>query len=250
MNEVKLKYALKGDKIVSINDIPDDERGLKCNCVCPLCNEKLSAKLGSKNQHHFAHNSNSNCNLTSATETALHRLAKEIIEDEKTILLPSYFINFIDTNVYKSLDEKSKIRFEHLFTEPYEIIKPQYVKFDSVILEKALDSIVPDVIGITNNKKCLVEIAVFHFANDKKKAKIEDLQLPTIEINLKCLTKAPLSKNELKNKIINDVDCKKWIFNPKIHLKAIEADLHFENEINKIIKNSDKKHTEIAKTYP
>ena len=249
MSCVKINYALKDDKIVSILDIPIEERGLKCNCICPECKGKLSAKLGFKNQHHFAHSANSICDPKKATQTALHILAKEIIEEERTMNFPPYFVEFSDTNIYKTLEPEDKFRFKSIFKEPYEIIKQQYVKFDAVALEKVLCSIVPDIIGITNNKKCIIEIAVFHFVDEEKKAKLENLNLPVIEIDLKSLIKNPLSIHELKSKIIKDIDCKKWIFNPKVLFKLPDADLYFQKEIKKITENNDKKYKEIRRTH-
>lgn len=52
--QVKLKYGMRDGKIISIYDIPLEQRGLKCDCICPLCGMPLQARLGEKNQWHFA----------------------------------------------------------------------------------------------------------------------------------------------------------------------------------------------------
>ncbi|MBE6664482.1 MAG: hypothetical protein E7602_08335 [Ruminococcaceae bacterium] len=234
MSCVKINYALKDDKIVSILDIPLEERGLKCNCTCPVCHEKLSAKLGAKNQHHFAHAPNSNCDPNYATQTALHLLAKEIIEEEKAMKFPPYFIDFSETNIYKTLSFEDTICFKQKFTEPYEIIESKKVIFDSVFLENKLSSITPDIIGTVNNKHCLIEIAVTHFVDEEKEAKVRDLNLPMIEINLSNCIKNPLSIQDLKNKIIFDIDCKKWIFNPRIPFEIHKADEYYKSKIEEI----------------
>ena len=80
---IKIKYGLRNDKIIHISELNNEERGLKCNCICPFCKTSLEAKLGTKNQHHFAH-TNLNCDTKIAQQTALHLLAKEIIETERT----------------------------------------------------------------------------------------------------------------------------------------------------------------------
>ena len=83
ISSVKLQYGLRNGKIISIWDLNEEDRGLKCNCICPNCGMELQAKLGSgKKQRHFSHN-NANCNVAIAQQTALHMLAKEIIEEEK-----------------------------------------------------------------------------------------------------------------------------------------------------------------------
>ena len=64
---------------MSIDEILESEKGLKCECYCPGCGMKLQAKIGNgKKQRHFAHN-NASCNALAAHQSALHMLAKEIL---------------------------------------------------------------------------------------------------------------------------------------------------------------------------
>ena len=66
-------------EIVSVKEV---QNGLRCNCYCPQCSARLVAKNRST-EHviaHFAHlpgHSNDACK--SAGETALHKLAKDIL---------------------------------------------------------------------------------------------------------------------------------------------------------------------------
>jgi competence CoiA-like predicted nuclease len=63
-----LQYAFnKQNELVSIND---SVKGLKCELLCPCCNESVIAKQGLKKQWHFAHISGSECAY--ANETAIH----------------------------------------------------------------------------------------------------------------------------------------------------------------------------------
>ena len=83
----KLTYAYnaKGE-LVFVDDVPN---GNACGCFCPKCKEPLMARNGGKkNQHHFAHSPESNCQ--GSYETTLHLLAKEIIKEEKKMVLPEY----------------------------------------------------------------------------------------------------------------------------------------------------------------
>ena len=59
----KLPYGLRklDDKefLVHISEIKPHESGLKCNCVCPSCGERLQAKLPKTREDYtprFAHN--------------------------------------------------------------------------------------------------------------------------------------------------------------------------------------------------
>lgn len=65
-------------------------RGLKCNCVCPCCGARLSAKRGKVNAHHFAHHQAEEC--TGAVETALHRFAKAVIHHHNGLVLPPIIV--------------------------------------------------------------------------------------------------------------------------------------------------------------
>lgn len=73
------------DQTGRIRGINEVEQGLACNCVCPGCGGPLIAKKGSVRVHHFAHRGVS-CNT--GAETALHRMAKQIVADKRRLLLP------------------------------------------------------------------------------------------------------------------------------------------------------------------
>lgn len=53
--EVKNPFGLRDGKHITVNDLREDERGLACNCVCPLCKDPFEARLGAVRIHHFAH---------------------------------------------------------------------------------------------------------------------------------------------------------------------------------------------------
>ena len=125
-NDVKLKYALRNDELIYIGDLPKEERGLKCNCVCPCCRTPVQARLGVDRQAHFAHN-NSDCNPIIAQQTVLHLLAKEIIEEIKEIKFPIYEISCEDVGLKTELSLK-----------PIKCIDAKTVKLNSVILEKRI----------------------------------------------------------------------------------------------------------------
>lgn len=72
-----LTHAIDADgKLVYVDDVPN---GNKCGCFCPACKEPLMAKKGEKRRHHFAHQSETECEH--AYESMLHLLAKEKIRE-------------------------------------------------------------------------------------------------------------------------------------------------------------------------
>jgi len=82
-DEIDLSYGLKDGSLVFIDEV---ERGLECECLCPHCGGKLIARKGEKNKHHFAHYQVENCGK--GVETALHLLAKQVLQEEECIRLP------------------------------------------------------------------------------------------------------------------------------------------------------------------
>ena len=72
MGIIKYKRAKTGnDEIVNIEEVtPEMREATKFTCIS--CGQELSACLGSKNQHHFRHKTEVDCNL----ETYLHKMGK------------------------------------------------------------------------------------------------------------------------------------------------------------------------------
>ena len=90
---IKLAYGIRGGNIVHISELAPTEKGEKCNCICPICNGRLVAKLkDDRRQRHFAHKVSNNCDIIHAQQTGLHLLAKEIISENSEILVPGLFI--------------------------------------------------------------------------------------------------------------------------------------------------------------
>ena len=208
-NAIKLKYGIRNGMVVSIDELSVMDRGLQCHCVCPGCGQELQARIGTgKRQPHFAHN-NTSCDIHSAHQTALHLMAKEIIEQEKKIKLPPIFV--------KLHDIASELGDYDGYTLPDEVeaIAGTIVDCDRVIVEKRLSSIVPDLIIETHGKQLLVEIAVTHFVDEEKQVRVRQLGIPMIEINLRSLVNEQCSRSDLKKILINQPDCKCWIYTPK-----------------------------------
>lgn len=206
---VKLQYGLRDGKIIIIDEISESEKGLKCQCKCPGCGMELQAKLGGgKRQRHFAHN-NTTCDIVVAQQSALHMLAKEIIEQEGSILLPPLEVCFRDI-------PNMHMEYDYCYNLPDKLVfKPQkLVHCDEVFLEQRLSDIIPDVIIKASGKMCLVEIAVTHFIDDEKAKKIKQLGLAVVEIDLSALQKKELNRALIRNILVEQIDGKSWAYNP------------------------------------
>ena len=200
--------ALRNGEIIHIDSV---ESGLKCNCTCPACGEKLIARKGSIVVHHFAHQSGTMCEY--GYQTSLHLAAKDILATAKTMMLPPVILSFPNS------DKKVKIR---------EGIR---LNFDRVELERKQGEIIPDIVVYCGNRKLYIEIFVTHKIDEIKLKKIKEQDISTIEIDLSN-TDREVTKKDLEQILYNENLNKKWIHNSLC-----------EKWLNRFLAVSEKKYT-------
>lgn len=205
--ELKLPYGLKDNELVTIDDV---DSGLKCNCVCPHCKQRLIARKGEVKEHHFAHYKVSDCGK--AVETVTHRLSKDFIKGAKFFTTPPIY--FPGTKV--------------------PIIEEAQVPIDDVKLESRLGFIVPDIIIDSGTKSLIVEIRVTHGVDDEKTYKIRRMNLPAVEVfagqlikRLYTEKKYFLDDAEYKRILIEESAYKRWVHNSRADgkIKQIKNEL-------------------------
>ena len=216
-----LTYAKdKNNQLVHIDAV---ENGGKCNCICPYCEKPLFAKNGGDiREHHFAHYKGNECEH--AYETTLHMLAKEIIMEEKCIMLPPS-----DDKKFPS----GLVKLNNLNEEQWDNIY----------------NIRPDIDGIMENgERLIIEFFVSHKVQRKKIDTIINNNLKCIEIDLNFVKMDRLSIREF---LVNSDENRKWVTNTinsikgdgfgisyernPLHEKAIEFIKKKFNEDNLII---------------
>lgn len=158
--QVKQEYGIHNECLIHIS-----ESESKKIYLCPCCNSELIAKKGKIKIHHFSHKNLDACG--GALETSLHIMAKEILSQSNTILLP---INFKHNNLFDYQIKTSDFGVELIY--------------DSVVVEKKVDDIIPDLILYSNGFPLLVEIKVTHGIDEIKLEKIEQINIPLIEITI------------------------------------------------------------------
>lgn len=244
--DIQLQYGITNNTLVSIEDIPRERNGLRCGCSCPGCGQPLIARLGEKKRKHFGHKSGSVCNVEYAQQTALHMLAKEIIEQERYFTFPSYNISLADINWDDSFHSQYNI------PRSLEYRKAYTANCTSVTLEKRVSDFVPDVIVEVHRRTCLIEIAVTHFIDEAKQQKINEVGLPVVEVDLSSFIGQQITREIVRDALISQVANKKWIYNPlkedaidwataeynKLYASALERE---ENERQKWLKRSQEK---------
>lgn len=162
---MKYEYAIENSELIHISSINNQNRKNYSDLICISCGNALIPKLGECKIHHFAHKINCEC----SSETYLHRLAKTTLFNNLSYRLQNNLPYYVSIpfelacnhySKYSQFCQRSKKNY------PINILK----FFDSVYLERACDSFVPDVLLF--NKKtelCIfIEIAVSHFCSEQK----------------------------------------------------------------------------------
>lgn len=200
-------FGIKAEQVVHVRDV---DRGLACDCTCPHCKSPLVAKKGNKNIHHFAHSAYDieieECGY--GNQTALHLIAKEILLQERYIMLPELHVYAVATDVNGREHKASEAR------------KPYRLPIDQVIDECVLDGIIPDIIIRSGLKELLVEIAVTNFVNNRKRNWLKQRDKASIEIDLSGYYRSIGRDGEwdiekLRHMIVDSVTEKTWLHNPK-----------------------------------
>ena len=179
-DNLPLTYALnKQNKMVYIEKV---ERGRACGCRCPFCKEPLDAKIGyGGHAPHFAHQNDKKCK--GSYMTALHMLAEQIIEEEKTVMAPSY----------KEI-EKKKLAFKDVKVERREERK----------------DLQPDIVGVSeDNLRWAIEIRNTHEIKPPKLNKIKESKISCMEIDVR-----GQSLESLRSFLLDSSDFRKWVNNP------------------------------------
>ncbi|MFG1293845.1 competence protein CoiA family protein [Xanthobacter versatilis] len=176
----------------SLRHIDDVPSGLACQCRCPGCDRRMVAKQGDLQAHHFAHHFDRyGASCTSAGETALHKFAKQVLDERLEIALPELLIaHQDDTEV---------------------VVRATRLAFDEAILETKDGSIVPDVVLVLRDRRLIVEFKVTHPCDDVKIARIRTMNVGAIEIDLSAYRDRAL--DELADDILYNAP-RIWLHNP------------------------------------
>ena len=187
---IKLPFGLKEGRLVQTQEV---ESGLGCGCICPACNHPLVAKKGKINIHHFAHHNQDECQ--SAFETSLHLAAKKVIEEAGYVMLPEVKNEIF---VSRRIDLAAKTR----------------LYFDGIYLERKHDDFIPDIIIEKKGHLLNIEICVSHAVDERKRRKIENSELSTIEVDLSKINQS-VDFELLREYIVDSAENTTWLFNAK-----------------------------------
>lgn len=223
------------DRIIHIASVDRScDRGDTGKFVCPRCNCSMGAKLGNHNQWHFYHIVKTNeCDANLVNETALHKLAKNILEVSKSIRIPQYAID--------AQKDANRNRSDPNQNEPYVGMNEMDFEYTDIKVESNMGGVIPDVILSDGKMNLCVEIAVTHYVDDEKRKKIKEKNLSTIEIDISNFANSDVfDQKELETYLLNNTKGKEWIYHRK--------EGFFLEKLKERNRNYEKEYLELQKT--
>lgn len=170
MSALAIPFGLIDGRLVPATAVP---RGVACGCVCPGCGAPLVARQGQLRRAHFAHHPDYDA-CASGRETAVHRMAKQLLAEEKRVLLPELGVSD------HGYDARGTLHQVH-----NKVTDSRVADAVSVEVERTYGEIRPDaIVHESDGTEILVEFVVTHRVDHKKKHLVRDLGLNVVEINL------------------------------------------------------------------
>lgn len=186
----KTMFGTRRDgRLVHIDDAPRLSRDF----TCPDCGTPLVVKKGDIKIHHFAHKSEADC--IAAGETALHRLAKAILQENHALHIPKLVI----------LDETCQPAREVLLDSVEEETWEGRFRPDLRATMRRIEA------GSETISTLFIEIHVTHEVDQEKLGKIEARGHSAIEIDLSKVNR-DLTYQDLAVLLRRDAP-RKWLYN-------------------------------------
>lgn len=182
---MQLPFGLRvsDSRMVAPTEVPNGEG---CGCVCPGCNAPLVAKQGAVKEWHFAHARGAEC--ANATESALHKMAKQLIMDRRQIYVPGREW----TRKISGPHDEFSHEFAWQKTLVVEIQVEGLIGLSNCVEEERVENRRPDVLAYIDGNPIAIEVAATHFCDAEKLAWLKERNLTTIEIDIGLPPSIPL----------------------------------------------------------
>jgi hypothetical protein len=198
--------------------------GASDELTCPDCAGRLMAKKGSVRVHHFAHASGTDC--SGAGETALHRLAKDLLRQNPEIALPALKV------MGRLCEPARSVRLERVELETWEgSFRPD------------LKAEVQDEEGLDGYRILYIEIRVTNAVDEIKLDRMQVQGRSAIEIDLSRVDRA-IDRDELAL-LVRTLAPRAWLFHHRgaEHSAKIAAEQKAQDAMRGAILNSSERLT-------
>jgi len=208
LGAIKVPFGLRDGRMWSPKQVPP---GRRCGCVCPACQAPLVAKAADSEERrpHFAHLAASDCRA--GYETALHKKAKELLEEHRALLLPLWDGDQDMPNP-PLLDDLDG----HCWPGERVEFPARRVSLTNVRLEVPQGDYIPDAMATDAQGELLVEIRVSHAVDPLKRRRIQAEGKRLMEIDLSKLDSGVLQDEEqLVQAVLFDASNRVWLSCPE-----------------------------------
>ncbi len=209
--------------------IMDADRGLDCDCFCMECGGQLIAKKGEVNQHHFSHhNPLDSEGCFGGAETALHKYAKQAIENAGYLQLPALIKSLPYPNNFHKIEIPArKAVFERIVVEEVMTFGRRRV----------------DLVGYEPSGRTLIEVFVSHRVKGEKFREVKNADEFMVEIEIKREVMFPdenFNTESLDSLILDSVSNKHWIYHPDAEAKIKKLELELRLKLRQQQEEADK----------
>lgn len=205
--KLRVPFGLKDGRMWTANQVL---RGLDCGCVCPACKAPLVAKAQDSvdRRPHFAHHRETDCR--GGFESAVHRMAKQLIHDHLRIQIPAWDGTVDMPNPPSKLDDRGENFVGRTLEFP-----ARMGALTSALLEVPRGDYVPDVTAHDEEGELLVEIRVRHAVGELKERRVQSDGVRMIEIDLSSVTaEQVLDDAEFNRLVLEESANRHWISYP------------------------------------
>jgi hypothetical protein len=235
VSDVKIAWGLGTDG--GMRHISEVEKGKACGCICSSinCSSPLIANQGSKKAHYFSHQANTGC----GGESALHLVAKQILEESASenlnLILPEVHGVFFCKDMAGEVIERSGVELSSFQLAEAK----QEVRLSGELISDVMSQSV-------KGETLAVEIFVTNAKDELGENKYRSVGIDAIEIDLSMLP-WNIDRNELKKSVLQTAN-RRWLYSKK--KKALEKKLELQvyDEINSINQNYLANIFDIAKS--
>jgi hypothetical protein len=209
--------------------------GRACACTCPGCGIPLLAKKGEQIVWHFAHDGQP---CTGGTETAIHLMAKQIIMQERTILLPAVEVSLSATDAF------GRVR-----TVTGSLAKPREKRYSIIELEATRENRRPDAVGIDDEgQEHYIEVFVRHAVDAAKIQDMEERGCMCYEICLNDIS-AQTSIEQLRAAVVAAPERVRWISYPGMPALRVTLAAKLEKILDAFDRKKKADENLIARAY-
>jgi hypothetical protein len=229
---LRVPFGLKDGRMVTPAEVAS---GRACDCVCPGCALPLQARKGEQNIWHFAHDGRG---CVAGAETAIHRMAKQILAADRTIRLPAVEVTVSAKDV-----------FGRERTATASLAKPQHLRYTEVALEVASENRRADAIGTSElGIKHWIEVYVRHPVDLVKAQDLEAREYISYEICLQDLP-AYLTLEQLRKAVTSSPERIRWISYPGMSAMRRKLTENLERMLSAAARQKKAEELQVARAY-